>query len=121
QAADELEKAGIFAEVVDVRTLLPFDIKGLITESLKKTNRVLFVDEDAPGGATAYMMQQALEVQGGFRYLDAEPRTLSGGEHRPAYGSDGDYFSNPSADDVFETAYAIMNESSPEQFPELGI
>ncbi len=121
QAAKELENTGISVEVIDVRTLLPFDLNGIITESLKKTNKVLFVDEDVPGGATAYMMQQVLEVQGGFRYLDSEPCTLSAAEHRHPYGSDGDYFSNPGVDDVFEATYRIMNEFDPQKFPDLGI
>ena len=90
---------------------------GRIVESLKKTNRVLFLDEDVPGGATAYMMQQVLEVQGGFAWLDAAPRTLAGKEHRPAYGSDGDYFSKPNRETVFEAVYEMMHESDPASFP----
>ncbi|MEZ0611075.1 thiamine pyrophosphate-dependent enzyme [Fibrella sp. WM1] len=118
-AANQLADMGIAVEVIDVQTLLPFDLTGTIVESLKKTNRVLFADEDFPGGATAYMLQQTLDAQNGYRYLDAPPRTLSAKAHRPPYGSDGDYFSKPSVDDVFESVYAIMHESDPAQFPAL--
>ena len=117
EAAEKLAKAGIETEVIDVQTLLPFDRHHRIVESLKKTNRVVFVDEDVPGGTTAYMMQQALEKQGGYAWLDAEPRTLSGKEHRPAYGSDGDYFSKPNRETIFETVYELMHEAAPEEFP----
>ena len=103
--------------MIDVQTLLPFDRHGAIVESLRKTNRVLFLDEDVPGGTTAYMMQQVLEGQGGFAWLDAAPRTLSGKEHRPAYGSDGDYFSKPNRETIFETVYEMMHESDPASFP----
>jgi 2-oxoisovalerate dehydrogenase E1 component len=119
EAVKQLQETGISVELIDVQTLLPFDINGLIAESLKKTNKILFLDEDVPGGASAYMMQQVLEVQKGFRYLDAEPRTLTGKAHRPAYGSDGDYFSKPSAEDIFETVYGMMNEYNPGQYPAL--
>lgn len=119
EAANQLADVGISVEVIDVQTLLPFDLTGTIVESLKKTNRVLFADEDFPGGATAYMLQQTLDAQNGYRYLDAPPRTLSAKAHRPPYGSDGDYFSKPSVDDVFESIYAIMHESDPAQFPAL--
>ena len=118
-AAKQLEELGISVEIVDVQTLLPFDINNSIMESVKKTSRVLFLDEDVPGGASAYMMQKVLEEQGGFRYLDAEPRTLCAKDHRPAYGSDGDYFSKPSVDDVMDIAYAMMHESDPEKFPSI--
>ena len=114
-----LGETGISAELIDVQTLLPFDVNGSIAESLKKTHKVLFLDEDVPGGASAYMMQQVVEAQNGFRYLDAEPRTLSAKAHRPAYGSDGDYFSKPSADDVFDAVYGIMHEYNPQQYPSL--
>jgi 2-oxoisovalerate dehydrogenase E1 component len=117
EAAQKLAEVGIEVEIVDVQTLLPFDVQGRIVESLKKTNRVLFLDEDVPGGATAYMMRQALEVQGGFAWLDSAPRTLAGKEHRPSYGSDGDYFSKPHRESVFETVYEMMNESDPASFP----
>jgi pyruvate/2-oxoglutarate/acetoin dehydrogenase E1 component/TPP-dependent pyruvate/acetoin dehydrogenase alpha subunit len=119
EAAETLAKIGISSEVIDVQSLLPFDIAGKITESLKKTSRVLFVDEDVPGGTTAYMMQKVLEEQGGYRWLDAAPRTLSGSEHRPAYGSDGDYYSKPNAEMIYRTVYEIMGESDPKQFPQL--
>jgi 2-oxoisovalerate dehydrogenase E1 component len=116
-ACKQLKEFNIGAELIDVQTLLPFDINETIVDSLKRTNRIVFFDEDVPGGATAYMMQKVLEEQGGFKYLDAAPRTLSGMEHRPAYGTDGDYFSNPNAEDVFETVYAIMHEANPEKYP----
>jgi pyruvate/2-oxoglutarate/acetoin dehydrogenase E1 component len=102
QAAQMLEESGLQAEVIDVRTLLPFDRNHSIVESLKKTNRILFVDEDVPGGATAFMLNEVINMQGGYRYLDAQPQTLSAQPHLPAYGSDGDYFSKPSAEDVYD-------------------
>ncbi|HEY4590138.1 MAG TPA: thiamine pyrophosphate-dependent enzyme [Thermoanaerobaculia bacterium] len=117
EAAQKLAEVGIETEVVDVQTLLPFDLHGRILESLRKTNRVVFVDEDVPGGATAYMMQKVLEEQGGYHWLDAEPRTLSGKEHRPSYGSDGDYFSKPSRESIFEAVYELMHEADPRSFP----
>jgi 2-oxoisovalerate dehydrogenase E1 component len=108
-AAAALADVGIEAEVIDVQTLLPFDIKHSIVASLKKTNRLLVMDEDVPGGATAYMLQQILEVQGGYWHLDAPPRTLSAQAHRPAYGSDGDYFSKPNAEDVFDAVEKLLS------------
>ena len=121
QAAASLQKAaGIEVEVIDVQSLLPFDISGSIAESVKRTNRVLFLDEDVPGGATAYMMQEVLERQGAFHWLDAAPRTLAAAPHRPAYGRDGDYWSKPSAEDVFEAVYDLMAEARPRDFPSLG-
>jgi len=119
EAAQQLEAYNISIEVIDVRTLLPFDIHKMIVASLQKTNRVLFLDEDVPGGATAYMMQKALEEQGGYSYLDSPPKTLTSKEHRPAYGSDGDYFSKPSVDDIFDAVYSIMNEVDPNTYPEI--
>ena len=116
-AATQLEQHGVSVEVIDVQTLLPFDRHHAIVESIKKTGKLLVVDEDVPGGASAFILQQILEVQGGFRYLDAEPVTLAAQEHRPAYGSDGAYFSKPSVDDMIETAYAMMNEYNPARFP----
>ncbi|GAB4542006.1 MAG: alpha-ketoacid dehydrogenase subunit alpha/beta [Anaerolineales bacterium] len=116
-AADKLAKSGISAEVIDVQTLLPFDLRGKILESLKKTNRILFVDEDMPGGATAYMLQQVIEKQGGYFYLDSPAKTLSAKEHRPAYGSDGDYWSKPNAETVFDAVYEMMSEVEPEKYP----
>ncbi len=117
EAIEQLNEIGISVELIDVQTLLPFDLHGIILRSLKKTNRIVFFDEDVPGGATAYMMQKVVEEQGGFQYLDHPPVTLSAKDHRPAYGTDGDYFSNPNAEDVYETIYAIMGEASPGQYP----
>ena len=117
EAAELLARVGVSAEVIDVQSLVPFDIHHRIVRSLQKTNRILFVDEDVPGGTTAYMMQQVLEVQGGYRWLDAPPRTLPGAEHRPAYGSDGDYWSKPNAEQIFEAAYELMHESNPSRYP----
>ncbi len=117
QAAKELREVGISVELIDVQTLIPFDIHSSIVESLKKTNRVLFVDEDVEGGATAYMMQQVLQKQGGYFHLDSAPATLTAKDHRPAYGSDGDYFSKPSVEDIFDAVYEIMHEFSPEDYP----
>jgi len=119
EAAEALERVGIQAEIVDVQTLLPFDRHGLILESLKKTSRILFVDEDVPGGTTAYMLQEVIENQGGYYYLDAPPRTLPGKPHRPAYGSDGDYWSKPNVEQIFEAVYAMMHEADPSSFPRL--
>jgi pyruvate/2-oxoglutarate/acetoin dehydrogenase E1 component/TPP-dependent pyruvate/acetoin dehydrogenase alpha subunit len=109
-AAAELERLGVSIEVVDVQTLLPFDLNADCVASLQRTNRLLVVDEDVPGGAAAYLMQQILEVQGGYRHLDAAPRTLTAKAHRPAYGSDGDYFSKPSAEDVVDTVLELVGE-----------
>jgi pyruvate/2-oxoglutarate/acetoin dehydrogenase E1 component len=109
-AAAELERLGVSIEVVDVQTLLPFDLNADCAASLKRTNRLLVVDEDVPGGAAAYLMQQILEVQGGYRHLDAAPRTLTAKAHRPAYGSDGDYFSKPSAEDVVDAVLELVGE-----------
>jgi pyruvate/2-oxoglutarate/acetoin dehydrogenase E1 component/TPP-dependent pyruvate/acetoin dehydrogenase alpha subunit len=117
EAAELLEQVGVDAEVIDVRSLLPFDVDGVILESLKKTSRIVFTDEDVPGGATAYMMQQVIEEQQGFYWLDAEPRTLPASAHRPAYGTDGDYFSKPNVESVFEAVYELMNEADPRQYP----
>jgi 2-oxoisovalerate dehydrogenase E1 component len=118
-AAEKLSKAGIEAEVIDVQSLLPFDIHSTILESLKKTSRILFVDEDVPGGTTAYMLQEVLEKQGGYAWLDSAPRTLSGTAHRPAYGSDGDYWSKPNAETIFDAVYEMMHEVSPAEFPKI--
>jgi len=119
EAAKELEKMDISCEVVDVQTLLPFDIHHALASSIRKTNRVVFADEDVPGGATAFMMQQVLESQDAFRYLDAAPVTITGKEHRPAYGSDGDYFSKPNTEEMVDRIYALMNESDPGRYPAL--
>ena len=119
EAAVELEKTGISCEVIDVQTLLPFDLHQRILESVRKTNKVVFADEDVPGGATAFMAQKVLEEQGAFEFLDAKPVTIAGKEHRPAYGSDGDYFSKPNPEDVFDVIYEMMLQSDPDRFPSL--
>jgi pyruvate/2-oxoglutarate/acetoin dehydrogenase E1 component len=119
EAVKQLAEADISVEVIDVQTLLPFDLNHSIVESLMKTNRLLILDEDVPGGASAYILQKVLEEQGGYNYLDAEPRTLAAKDHRPAYGSDGDYYSKPSADDVFDAVYEMMQESNPAKFPRI--
>ncbi|HRQ22005.1 MAG TPA: transketolase C-terminal domain-containing protein [Anaerolineales bacterium] len=116
-AADKLSKVGIDVEIIDVQSLMPFDIHGKIVESLKKTNRILFVDEDVPGGATAYMMQEVIEKQGGYFHLDSPARTLSAKAHRPAYGSDGDYWSKPNPETVFDAVYDMMHEVDPSLYP----
>ncbi|MDR9488258.1 thiamine pyrophosphate-dependent enzyme [Salibacter sp.] len=117
EAAKILAEAGISVEVVDVQTLLPFDLNHETVQSLQKTNRVVFVDEDVPGGASAYMMQQVLAEQGGYYHLDSEPVTLTAKAHRPAYGSDGDYFSKPSVDDIYDAVYNLMHEFNPAEYP----
>lgn len=119
QAADELAELGIEAQVIDVQSLLPFDREHRIVEELKNTNRLLVVDEDVPGGANAFILQHIVDTQDGYRYLDSRPQVLSAGEHRPAFGSDGDYFSKPSAEDIFEKIYTIMHEARPADFPAL--
>ena len=119
QAAQELEEVGISVEVIDVQTLLPFDVDHRIVESLKKTNRVVFADEDVPGGASAYMMQKVLEEQSGYFHLDSQPVTIAAKEHRPAYASDGDYFSKPNTETVFDKVYELMNEVNPAKFPKI--
>ncbi len=119
EAIKLVETKGISVELIDVQTLLPFDLESRIVQSLKKTNKIIFVDEDVPGGATAFMMQQVLEVQGGYEYLDAKPVTLTGKSHRPAYGSAGDYFSKPNFEDISESIYSIMHNAEPNRFPKL--
>jgi pyruvate/2-oxoglutarate/acetoin dehydrogenase E1 component len=116
-AAEKLKQVGIQAEVIDVQTLLPFDLNNSILESLKKTSRILFVDEDVPGGTSAYMYQQVIEKQGGYFWLDSPARTLSGTAHRPSYGSDGDYWSKPNPDTIFEVAYDLLHEADPSSYP----
>lgn len=116
-ATEQLAHVGIDCEVIDVQSLLPFDLHHSIVESIKKTNRVVFIDEDLPGGATAYMMQEVLEKQGAYRYLDSEPRTVTSKEHRPAYGTDGDYFSKPQIEHIFQAVYELMNEFDPKTYP----
>ncbi|MBN9350124.1 MAG: transketolase [Chitinophagaceae bacterium] len=109
-ACKELEKSGISCEVIDVQTLLPFDRNQMILDSLKKTNRIMFVDEDVPGGTSAFMFNQVMEHQGGYRWLDVAPRTVTGKDHRPGYGTDGDYFSKPNTEDIVRTALEMMAE-----------
>ncbi len=119
EAAELLARLGAEAEVIDVQTLLPFDREGAIAASLAKTGRVVFVDEDVPGGASAFMLQQVLEEQRGFAWLDAAPRTVTARPHRPAYGSDGDYFSKPNREQILEAAYELLRESDPRRYPAL--
>jgi pyruvate/2-oxoglutarate/acetoin dehydrogenase E1 component/TPP-dependent pyruvate/acetoin dehydrogenase alpha subunit len=119
QAIELLAEYGIRVELIDVQTLLPFDINHSIAESLKNTNRLVVFDEDVPGGASAFILQQILEVQNGYKYLDSKPLTITSKEHRPAYSSDGDYFSKPSIDDVFAEIYQMMHESNPQKWPTL--
>lgn len=118
-AAKNLVELGVSVELIDVQSLLPFDINHMIAESLKKTSRLMIVDEDVSSGATAFMLDQILVKQDAFRYLDSTPVTLSAKDHRPAYGTDGDYFSKPSIDDIVEAAYGIMNEADPANYPSL--
>ncbi len=118
-AIDQLNEFDISVDLIDVQTLLPFDIHHTIVESLKKTNKIVFFDEDVPGGATAFMMQKVLEEQQGYQYLDAKPVTITAKDHRAAYSSDGDYFSNPNAEDVFEAIYLMMHEYSPAKYPKI--
>jgi len=117
EAAKQLEQVDISCEVIDVQTLLPFDIDHTIVESLKKTNKILFMDEDVPGGGSAYMFQKVMEEQGGFDYLEVPPVTLSAKDHRPAYGSDGDYYSKPNVEDVFDTVYEMIRRCNPGLYP----
>jgi len=105
--------------VIDVQTLLPFDIDHKIVESVKRTNRVVFADEDVPGGASAFMIQQVIEGQNAWRYLDSKPITISAKEHRPAYASDGDYYSKPNVETVFDAVYKLMAETDPEKYPDI--
>lgn len=116
-AARSLEELGISVEVIDVQTLLPFDTTGIIVQSLQKTNRIIFIDEDVPGGTTAFMMRQVIECQNGFKWLDSTPATLTAQEHRPAYGTDGNFWSKPEAEHIIEAMYSIMNEANPQQYP----
>jgi pyruvate/2-oxoglutarate/acetoin dehydrogenase E1 component/TPP-dependent pyruvate/acetoin dehydrogenase alpha subunit len=119
EAAAELKTMGINIEVIDPQTLYPFDLDNACVASLQKTNKLLVVDEDVPGGASAYILQNVLEKQGGYRYLDAAPKTLCAKDHRPPYGSDGDYFTKPSADDIIEAVYELMHDSNPQKFPSI--
>jgi 2-oxoisovalerate dehydrogenase E1 component len=119
EAAADLENAGVSCEVLDVQTLLPFDLNHRIVESVKKTSRIVFADEDVPGGATAFMMQKVLEEQNAYQFLDSKPLTITGTEHRPAYASDGDYFTKPNPEEIFEKVYALLSESDEQRFPRL--
>jgi len=119
EAAKELQQVGIDAEIVDVQSLLPLDLNQQLVESVKKTNRLLVVDEDVPGGASAYILSEIVDKQDGYKYLDSKPQTLAARPHRPAYGTDGDYFSKPSAEDIFEKVYEMMHETNPSNFPKL--
>jgi 2-oxoisovalerate dehydrogenase E1 component len=115
----QLTQVGIDAEIIDVQSLMPFDLNHDIAKSVAKTNRLLVIDEDVPGGASAYILQKVLDEQNAYQHLDSKPSTLSAKAHRPAYGSDGDYFSKPSKEDVFEAVYQIMHETAPQEFPKL--
>ena len=119
EAAETITKMGVSVEVIDAQSLLPFDIEGAVGASIAKTNRLLIVDEDVPGGATAYMLQQLLDKQNIFQYLDSSPQLLSAKAHRPPYGNDGDYFTKPSKEDIIEALYTLMSESDPTGFPSL--
>jgi pyruvate/2-oxoglutarate/acetoin dehydrogenase E1 component len=119
RVAEELREVGIDAEVIDAQSLLPFDINHDVVKSLQKTNRLLIIDEDVPGGCSAYLLQEILEKQEGYKYLDSKPHTLTAKAHRPAYATDGDYFSKPNADDIFEKVYKIMHEANPTDYPAL--
>jgi pyruvate/2-oxoglutarate/acetoin dehydrogenase E1 component len=119
EAAKDLNQVGIDIEIIDVQSLLPFDIHQDCVKSLEKTNKLLIVDEDVPGGASAYLLQEIIEKQNGYQYLDSKPATLTAKDHRTAYGTDGDYFSKPSAEDIFEKIYEIMHEENPSKFKSL--
>lgn len=119
EAAEQLESVSISCEVIDVQTLLPFDVHHSIIDSIKKTNRVLFADEDVPGGASAYMMQKVVEEQHAYQWLDSEPRTIAAQEHRPATGTDGDYYSKPNPEDIFDLVYGMLSEAFPEKYKPL--
>ena len=119
EASKKLLNNGISVEVIDIQTLIPFDINKNIFKSIEKTNNLLIVDEDVPGGASAYILQQLLEKQKIFKYLDSEPVLLSAKSHRPAYGSDGDYFSKPSFDDIYDSVYNIMHNLNPKKYPKI--
>ena len=119
QAAKELLEIGIDAEIIDIQSLLPFDVQKDIVKSVAKTNRLLVIDEDVPGGASAYILQEIIENQQAYKHLDSAPQTLTAKAHRPAYGTDGDYFSKPSAEDIYEKVYEIMHEAFPARFPKL--
>ena len=115
----ELAQVGIDVEIIDAQTMLPFDLNHDVVKSVKKTNRLVIIDEDVPGGASAYLLDEILNKQNAFEYLDSKPVTITAKSHRAAYGSDGDYFSKPSAEDIFEGIYAIMHEVNPSKFKKL--
>ena len=119
QAAKELQEVGIDAEVIDVQSLLPFDLNHDISKSIEKTNRVMVIDEDVKGGASAYILNEIINTQNAYQYLDSQPKTLAARPHRPAYGTDGDYFSKPSVEDIFEAIYQVMHEVNPHDYPKL--
>ena len=119
EVADELYAMGIDIEIIDVQSLAPFDLRHDIVKSVQKTNRLLVVDEDMPGAASAYILQKIVEEQGAYQYLDSAPQTLAAGNHRPAYATDGDYFSKPNADSIIEKIYSIMHEANPAKYPRL--
>ncbi len=119
EATELLARTGIDPEIIDIQTLLPFDVRGIIAESVKKTSRVVFIDEDVPGGACAYMLQQVVERDRAYEWLDSEPRTIAAKEHRPAYGSDGDYWSKPNRETIFAGVYDLMHETNPRKFPKI--
>ncbi|MEO8253151.1 MAG: thiamine pyrophosphate-dependent enzyme [Flavobacterium sp.] len=119
QAAEELLEIGIDCEIIDIQSLLPFDINNDISKSVQKTNRLLVIDEDVPGGASAYILQQIIDKQDAYQFLDSKPQTLAAKEHRPSYGTDGDYFSKPSIEDIYEKVYSIISETNPSQYPAL--
>ena len=118
-AAKELLEVDIDVEIIDIQSLIPFDLNHDISKSIAKTNRLLIVDEDVPGGASAYILTEILKQNNAYEFLDSKPETLTAKAHRPAYGSDGDYFSKPSKEDVFEAAYGILHESDPSSYPKL--
>lgn len=119
QVAQELKEVGIDVEVIDAQSLLPFDIHHDVLKSVQKTNRLLVIDEDVPGGCSAYLIQEIVEKQGAYQFLDSAPQTITAKAHRPAYATDGDYFSKPNAEDIFEKIYSIMHEVNPADFPKL--
>jgi pyruvate/2-oxoglutarate/acetoin dehydrogenase E1 component len=116
EGINDLAAHGISVELIDVQTLLPFDLEHRLVSSLAKTNRIVFMDEDVPGGASAYMMREVLEVQGGYKYLDSPPITITSKDHRTPFGSDGDYFTKPNSEDVFEVIFNLMQEAEPSRF-----
>jgi pyruvate/2-oxoglutarate/acetoin dehydrogenase E1 component len=119
QTAKELLSVGIDAEIIDIQSLLPFDINHDIVKSVSKTGRFMVIDEDVPGGASAYILNEILNTQNAYQFIDSAPKTLTAKAHRPAYGNDGDYFSKPSIEDIFEAVYDVMHEANPTDFPKL--